>query len=415
MYLKRNIEPLLTQASKEFCCITIYGSRQVGKETLVKNLFGDFNFISLDDFDNLSLALSNPKLFLESNPTPLIIDEIQKAPNLLPFIKQIIDEYKFQHLDDGKNELLFVLTGSNQFQLKHAVTESLAGRTAIFHLSSLSFSEIKEYPENNLFSPDVNILLKKQCNKYNRSRKEIFEDIFKGGMPEYINKNINRETFFNSYVQTYLERDVKELINSSNLVTFNNFLKYIALRTASQVDYTDISNAIGINTKTVKEWLSILESSGIIIFLEPYMKNASNRIVKTPKLYFMDTGLCAYLCKWPNAEMLENGVMNGAFYETYVVSEMIKNYSNHGLDPFEYIYYYRDRDQKEVDLIIETIEGIYPIEIKKGINPVSSKKSFSFLSKYNKPLLNGLVIDSCDRIMPINENIYYCPIAMIGL
>ena len=195
----------------------------------------------------------------------------------------------------------------------------------------------------------------------------------------------------------------------------NTFLEYIALRTACQIDYNDISRNIGIDARTIKQWISILETSGIIILLEPYMKNYSDRIIKTPKLYFMDTGLCAFLCKWPTSEMLENGVMNGAFYETYVISEIIKSYYNQGINPKQYIYYYRDRNQKEIDLIIDSVEGIYPIEIKKGINPVNSNKNFKVLEKFNKKILTGLIIDSCEKILAINESVYYCPISLIGL
>ena len=416
MYLNRDIENLLLETSKNFCCITIYGSRQVGKSTLVRKTFPNFNYVTLDDLDNLNLALNNPKLFLDNFQKPLIIDEIQRAPNLFPLIKIAIDEYKFNALNENKdNELIFVLTCSNKFIFNKISSESLAGRTALLNLSSLSNSEINKYETKSLFNPDLANLRTKHPEKYFRTRKEIFNDIFNGGMPEYVNTTINRERFFDSYIQTYLQRDVSELINPKNLTTFNAFIHYIALRTASQIDYSDVSNAIGVSSKTVKEWLSILEASGIIIFLEPYMKNISNRIIKTPKLYFMDTGLCAYLCGWPNPELLENGPMNGAFYETYVVSELVKNYYNNGVDPRKFIYYYRDRDQKEVDLIIDDIKGIYPIEIKKGINPVSTKKNFSFLSKYNKTILPGLILDSCESLRPIKEDMYYCPIAMIGL
>ena len=234
-------------------------------------------------------------------------------------------------------------------------------------------------------------------------------------MPEYIVNNKDRDLFFSSYIKTYIEKDVRRLLSADNETTFLNFLSYIALRTACQVNYSDISNAIGVDVRTVKKWISILCTSGIIILLDPYMKNVSDRIVKTSKLYFMDTGLCAYLCKWPNSEMLENGVMNGAFYETYVVSEIIKSYYNSNQQMNLNLYYYRDRDQKEVDLIIESIEGIYTLEIKKGINPVNSKKNFDFLKKYGKNILTGLVIDSCEKIFPINEKVYYCPISLIGL
>ena len=234
-------------------------------------------------------------------------------------------------------------------------------------------------------------------------------------MPEYVLNNIDRERYYNSYVTTYIEKDVKKVISASKETIFLNFMEYIALRTANQIDYTDISRNIGIDSRTVKEWISILETSGIIKLLQPYMSNISDRIIKKPKIYFLDTGLCSYLARIPTAEILEKSAFAGAFYETYVVSEIIKSYYNSSKDYKREIYYYRDKDQKEVDLIIETFEGIYPIEIKKGINRVSPKKSFSFLQKYNKKILNGLIIDSCEKIVPLNNEIYYCPISMIGL
>ncbi len=189
----------------------------------------------------------------------------------------------------------------------------------------------------------------------------------------------------------------------------------MALRTAQQINYDDISRNIEIDVRTVKSWISILISSGIAITLEPYAKNMSDRVTKSVKFYFMDTGLCAYLCKWPSAEMLENGVMNGAFFETYVVSEMIKSFTNAGKDYNNYLYYYRDKDKKECDLIIDYVDKIYPIEIKKGVNTVNSTFNFNFLKKYEKPVMKGIVIDTRENLFPINENNWYCPVFMVGL
>ena len=419
MYLIRDNEKLIKNCAKEYACITIYGSRQIGKSTVVDHIFDDdVNRVSLDDTNLLELAINNPKLFLENFDYPLIIDEIQKAPILLSHIKLLIDKQKSIWLKENKeNQIMYILTGSNQFELQRAISESLAGRTAIINMASLSYNEIAKRKQHNAFDPKISVLKQKEKKgkiEY-RTRKKIFEDIFIGGMPEYVTKNLNRDIFFNSYIQTYLTKDVVKLISTNNEINFLKLLEYIALRTACQIDYNDISRNIGIDARTIKQWISILETSGIIILLEPYMKNYSDRIIKTPKLYFMDTGLCAFLCKWPTAEMLENGVMNGAFYETYVISEIIKSYYNQGINPKQYIYYYRDRNQKEIDLIIDSVEGIYPIEIKKGINPVNSNKNFKVLEKFNKKILTGLIIDSCEKILAINESVYYCPISLIGL
>lgn len=375
--------------------------------------------VSLDDLENRTLANKNPKLFLEAHPWPIIIDEIQKASPLLDAIKVVVDSEKNKCLQNNVPvPLMYVLTGSNQFELQNMVSESLSGRTAILNMTSLANNELEEI-DGNIFNPDLDCLKAKYAkvkdkNLY-RSRKEIFERIFKGGMSEYIAKDLNRDTFFSSYIATYIEKDVKKIINVDKEGDFLRFLDYMALRTAQQINYDDISRNIGIDARTVKNWISILVTSGIAILLEPYAKNMSDRITKAPKFYFIDTGLCAYLCKWPSAEMLENGVMNGAFYETYAVSEIIKSYINAGVDYRRNFYYYRDKDKKEADLIIDYVDHISPIEIKKGINPVNSSFNFNFLKKYGKPASKGIVIDSREDIFPINADNWYCPIYMIGI
>lgn len=417
MYIKRNIENKLIEASKQFASITIYGSRQVGKSTLIQRLFPTIKYVTLDDIEIRDYAIRDPKGFIKYYSVPLIIDEIQKSPKLLEYIKIEIDNMKKKCLLNNEPlKLLYILSGSNQFELQEAITESLAGRTCVFNLSSLSYNEIKERKTSSYFNPSIENLRNKEkyLNDNYRSRKEIFEDIFAGGMPEYIALKLNREMFFKSYITTYIEKDVKRIISSVKETTFMNFMKYVALRTACQIDYTEISRSIGIDARTVKGWISILETSGIIKIIQPYASNVSDRIIKTPKLYFMDTGLCAYLCAIPSAEILEKSAFAGAFYETYVISEIIKSFYN-DYKNVEGIYYYRDKDQHEVDLIIDSFDSIYPIEIKKGINPVSHTKRFTILKKFKKIVNPGLVIDSSDKVFPINEEVYYCPIDIIGL
>ncbi len=416
MYIKRDIEEKIIEASCQFASITIYGSRQVGKSTLIEKIFPNIQYVTLDDLEIKDYALRDAKGFLKYYGQPLIIDEIQKAPNLLEYIKIEIDNMKKQCLNNNLPiSLLYILSGSNQFELQNAITESLAGRTCVFNLASLSYNEIKQRKTHSAFVPKIDILFDKQKNLNNyRSRKEIFECIINGGMPEYVINKINREMFFKSYVTTYIEKDVRRLISADKETTFMNFMKYIALRTACKLDYTEISRSVGIDVRTVKSWISILETSGIIKLLYPYAQNLSSRVIKSPKLYFMDTGLCAYLCGIPSNEILEKSIFAGPFYETYVISEIIKSYYNSYKDTSN-IYYYRDCDQYEVDLIIEEYDSIYPIEIKKGINPVSSSKKFTVLKKYNKKVNVGLVIDSSDKLFPINEEVYYCPLDIIGL
>ena len=420
MYYSRTIEKKINQIKKEYAAITIYGARQVGKSTLVDHIFGDeFSSVTLDDLNERALANDNPKLFLEAHPWPLIIDEIQKGAPLLEQIKIIIDNEKKKCLKNSTNvPLMYILTGSNQLELQKAVSESLSGRTAILTMSSLSNNEI-EQEEGDLFNPDLDVLKAKYNKIANRglyrTRKQIFEKIFFGGMPEYIDKSLNRATFFSSYIKTYMEKDVMKLIAVDKERDFLRFLDYMALRTAQQINYDDIARNVGVDSRTVKSWISILITSGIAFTLAPYAKNLSDRVTKMEKFYFLDTGLCAYLCKWPTAEMLENGIMSGAFYETYVISEIVKSYMNAGEDYRQSFYYYRDKDKKEADLIIEGPDCIYPIEIKKGINPVSNNFNFKFLEKYGKPIMKGLLIDSREDLFPINENNWFLPIYMIGI
>ena len=318
MYVKRDIEKILLKASESFQVITLFGSRQVGKTTTADYLFGDeFGFVTLDDSDELALAHMNPKAFFESHPWPLIIDEVQKEPGLLSEIKRIVDEQRRIWMRNGeKRRLMYVLTGSNQFKLQEGISESLAGRTAVFSMSGFSQMEKRGIPGSQ-FEVDFDTLINKQ-RKY----------------PEF-----------------YLERDVRKLISASSEMQFRQFIEFLALRTAQELVYSDITKDLGINVETCKRWISILQTSGIVYLLQPYMANMSKRIIKTPKLYFMDTGLCAHLCKWPTYQMLKDGVMSGAFFETYVVSEVIKSFLNNGEDPAQYLYYYRDIDKKEVDLI----------------------------------------------------------------
>ena len=417
MYIKRNIENKLIEASKQFASITIYGSRQVGKSTLIQHLFPTIPYVTLDDIEIRDYAIRDPKGFIKYYSSPLVIDEIQKAPQLLEYIKIEIDNMKKKFLSNNEPpKFLYILSGSNQFELQEAITESLAGRTCVFNLSSLSYNEIKGRKSSSYFNPSIDNLRDKEklLNENYRSRKEIFEDIFVGGMPEYISLQLNRDMFFKSYITTYIEKDVKQIISATKETTFMNFMKYVALRTACQIDYTEISRSIGIDARTVKGWISILETSGIIKVIQPYASNISDRIIKTPKLYFMDTGLCAYLCGIPSADILEKSAFAGAFYETYVISEIIKSFYN-AYKKVDDIYYYRDKDQHEVDLIIDSFDSIYPIEIKKSINPVSHTKKFTILKKYKKKINTGLVIDSSNKVFPINDEVYYCPIDIIGL
>lgn len=415
MYIKRTAEEMIRTVSKSFPCIVVYGPRQVGKSTTIDMMFGDkYRKVTLDDSDDRVLAQSNPKLFLENYGWPLIIDEIQKAPGLLDEIKKIIDEQRLRWMkNDEERELMYILTGSNRFELQEGISDSLAGRCGVIDMASLSQSE-KTGCENPFFEPEIESLCarERQGREY-KTRKEVFEDIFTGGMPDICTGVSERAAYFKSYINTYIERDVMKLISASGELQFRNFISIVALRTAQELHYDEIAGKVGIDVRTCKRWISILQTSGIIYLLQPYMANISNRVIKAPKLYFTDTGLCAYLCKWPNAEMLEACAMSGAFFETYVVSEIIKNFYAYNRNPSDTLFYYRDIDRKEIDLLYVDSGSIYPIEIKKSTSPTNPTKNFSALEKYKLDIRPGLVIDTCDRIRAINEKAYTFPVYLL--
>ena len=417
MYIKRDVEKVLLEAANSFQVITLYGSRQVGKTTTADVLFGDrFDFVTLDDNEELELALTNPKAFFESHPWPLIIDEVQKAVNLLNEIKILVDEQRRVWMRNQEpRQLMFVLTGSNQFELQEGISESLAGRTAIINMSGFTRVEKRSSP-GALFEVDFDAAMKKQKDHpdCHQSSQAVFEDIFQGGMPDICTGESQRDLYYKSYIDTYIEKDVRKLISASSEMQFRKFIALTALRTAQELTYSELANALGINVETCKRWISILQTSGIIYLLEPYMANASKRIIKAPKLYFMDTGLCAYLCKWPNAQMLKDCAMSGAFFETYVVSEIIKSFYNHGVEPGQYLYYYRDIDKKEVDILLVKDGQIYPVEIKKGIAPNKPTKNFKVLEKYKMPIMRGMVIDGAEKVRALNENAFIFPVSLLG-
>ena len=415
MYLHRTAENMIVEVSKSFPCVVVYGPRQVGKSTTIDMIFGEkYRKVTLDDADDRALALNNPKLFLESYGWPLIIDEIQKAPILLDEIKILIDKQRLVWLKNGeKRQLMFILTGSNRFELQESISDSLAGRCGIIDMASFSQAEKYGY-ESPLFSPELSEIRKRETSgrKY-RTRKEIFDDIFTGGMPDICTGESERDSYFKSYINTYLEKDVQKLISASSEMQFRNFISIVALRTGQELHYDEIASNVGIDVRTCKKWISILQTSGIIYLLQPYMANISNRIIKSPKIYFMDTGLCSYLCKWPDAEMLERCAMNGAFFETYVVSEIIKNYYAYNMDPAKYLFYYRDIDKKEIDLVFVDGANIYPVEIKKNEAPAKPTKNFAVLEKYKMNIMPGLVIDTCDKIRAVNERAYTFPVYLL--
>ena len=422
MYINREIEPYIKTMAESFPCIALFGARQTGKSTSIDHIFGNsYKKITLDDLDDRLLAENNPRLFLENYGWPLAINEIQKAPALLDEIKKNIDSQRLEWLKTGeKRRNMYVLTVSNRFELAQGVADSLAGRCGIIEMSSFSLIEKNNAP-GHLFSPDIKTLREREaaCPIKHLTRKEIFSHIFEGGMPDVCLKNAGREDYFKSYISTYIEKDIRKLTSAGSETQFRNFISLAALRTGCELHYEELSSSAGIDVRTCKRWISILESSGIICLVQPYMANMSSRIIKAPKIYFMDTGLCSYLCKWPNAEMLEGCAMSGAFFETFIAGEIIKNLRSYGKDPREHLFYYRDTDKKEIDLIFADGRSICPIEIKKGIAQKNAAKKIKAINKlkpeqHGLKVLPGLIIDSCEKIMPVSETAYYCPARLIG-
>lgn len=407
MYINRSLEKEIIKYSKFYPVIMVCGPRQVGKSTMLNHIKEENRkYVSLDDRNVRRLAQDDPDLFFETYGYPIIIDEFQRAPELLLKIKDIVDKLSYEGKD---NKGLFWLTGSQKFKMMKNVSESLAGRVGIFELSGLSQSELN-FKQSELFVPNVDVLKQKAIRK--EKVADIYQRIFNGGLPIINTTDIDRERYYSDYLNTYLERDVREFEQVEKINEFYSFLVCIASRTAQELNISDLARTIGVSVPTIKSWVAILEKSGIIYLLEPFYTSLTKRVVKTKKVYFMDTGLACYLCRWPNAETLQNGNMDGAFLETYVVTEIIKSYYNAG-KPVNNLYYYRDIDQKEIDLLFVDAISIYPVEIKKNKVPNHPDKNFSVLDKFGLEVKPGLIICLTDELIPYNKKCWLCPINVI--
>jgi predicted AAA+ superfamily ATPase len=406
-YIKRDMEKVVVDLSEQYPAILITGPRQVGKTTMLQNLMAgtDRTYVSLDDLNIRELAKSDPSMFFQIYKTPILIDEVQYAPELFTYIKILVDK----NYQPGE----FWLTGSQILKLMQGVQESLAGRIAVLNLSSLSQNEIYNYCSSIPFTIDLEVLNDRQKSIKPATTPEIFKRIFTGGMPSIISgKYKDSNIFFASYLSTYLDRDVKALSGAIDSLSFMRFITAVACRTGQIVNYANIALDADINQITAKSWMSILETLGIIFYLYPYSNNTLKRTIKTPKLYFYDTGLCTYLTKWSSSETLESGAMNGAILENYVVSEIFKSYHNSAKTPF--IYYYRDKDMKEIDLIIEADGKLSPIEIKKTASPASQLTNvFKTLDRTNLERGNGAVLCMKEELLAFDSKNFIIPIRLI--
>ena len=405
-YIRRSLEKIVLQVTKEYPVVLLSGPRQVGKTTMLKKLMEgtERNYVSLDDLQERELARTDPELFLQLHKPPILIDEVQYAPELFPYIKIIVDK------EQKKGD--FWLTGSQVFSLMRGVQESLAGRVALLSLSSLSQAEAYG-GEEEMFTLDTESLLSRKKGRKFADAEEIFKRIFKGSMPAIVSGDITSTgIFYNSYLSTYIERDVKSLSDAIDSLKFLRFITALAARCSQMLNVSELARDAELNQKQVKDWLGILETLGIIFYLYPYSNNLLKRLVRTPKVYFYDTGLVAYLTKWSSPETLASGAMSGAILENYVVSEIRKSYLNQGKEAF--MYYYRDKDAKEIDLVLEQDGELHPIEIKKSANPASEiLRVFPVLDKSSLKRGNGAVICLKTELSAFNKENYIVPIWMI--
>lgn len=396
----REATEVIKKISDTFRVLLVTGPRQTGKTTLLKSLkLENMGYVTLDDKILRKQAQDDPKLFLEEHPAPLFIDEAQYAPDLFSYIKI--------NVDNSKAKGQYWITGSQQFNLMKNASESLAGRVGIVNLNSFTYSEIVKNENKDLFNPDK---LKKAAKI---EVNDLFEIIFKGGMPEfYDNPKIDRNLYFQNYINTYIEKDVRELIEIGKLEEFKKFMVSIASRIGEQLNYSDISKDCGVSVPTIISWMSVLVSSGLVYLLEPYMSSQLKRMTHIPKIYFMDTGLAAYLAGWESARDLQLSSTSGHYLENFVICEIIKSYNARGIKPN--LSYYRDKEKHEIDLVFYKNNKLYPFEIKKTASPNSSMiSSFKYLENSKKEIATGGIICLYDNLLKMDEKNYIIPISSV--
>ncbi|MFZ5586808.1 MAG: ATP-binding protein [Thermodesulfobacteriota bacterium] len=407
MYLARTLEDYIAKASRQLPVLLLTGARQVGKTTLLQHLGGpERAYVSLDDPLVLRLAREDPALFMQRFPPPVLIDEIQYAPELLPHIKMTVDSRRAPGL--------FWLTGSQQFHLMQGVSESLAGRVGIVQLLGLSRREaVGQGLGAAPFLPRPEEIAHRLASGGQLTLQELYRILWQGSFPALATSDeADRDLFLSSYLQTYLQRDVRDLAQVGDEMAFLRFLRASAARSGQILNLAELARDADVAPNTAKRWLSILQASGMVYLLEPFFNNPTKRLVKTPKLYFLDSGLCAYLTEWSSPQTLEAGAMSGAILETWVVGELLKSWWHNGRRaPF---YFYRDKDQKEIDLLILQDGTLYPLEIKKTASPdKQAVRHFQALTKFGLPLGPGGVICLCGQLLPLTEQAVSIPVAAI--
>jgi uncharacterized protein len=406
MYFPRHAEKTIRNLASMFPAVLITGARQVGKTTLLEHEHPDLPFVSLDDPQQLLLAREDPKLFFKSNPPPLVLDEVQYAPELFPVIKWIADRNKLK----GQ----FYLTGSQQFSMMEKVSESLVGRIGIITLTGLSLREIMQDPFSESFIPSISYLEQRKAIKPKLEYPQLWKIIHQGTMPVMHAEKMDWQLFYSAYVKTYIERDVRDQAQIGNEQYFLKFMTSLASRTAQMLNLTALANDAGISIPTAQRWLSVLVSSHIVYLLQPFYANITKRMLKTPKLYFLDTGLAAWLTRWSSAETLEKGAMSGPFFETFVVSEVLKSFYHQGVSTPP-LYYYRDKDGIEIDLLIYQNGLLHPIEIKKA-SQVSKRQlaNFTVLDTMKGMKTGpGGIICLYDNLLALDDRHHIIPVAYL--
>ena len=407
-YISRHMEKRILELSKSYSAILLTGPRQAGKTTMLRELATTENigrrYVTLDDLTERDMAKNDPALFLQLHRPPVLIDEVQYAPELFTYIKIYIDE----HHNPGD----FWMTGSQIFRLMRGVQESLAGRVALLHMSPMSQREIIGAPCVP-FTTDMGRLLNEQDQIQPATTPELFARLWRGSMPGLISGQFpDRNIFYSSYLSTYVERDVRDLSGSVDALKFNRFVTAVAARCSQLLNYKALADDADIDMPTAKNWINILETLGIIFLLHPYSNNVLKRTIKTPKVYFYDTGLVCYLTRWSSPEVAESGAMSGALLENYTVSEIMKSYQNAGLEP--YLYFYRDRDAKEIDVVLEGDGKLCPLEIKKTAAPDKRlTRVFGVIDKSPLQLGTGAILCMADHFSAFDRDNLIVPIWMI--
>jgi predicted AAA+ superfamily ATPase len=405
-FVNRSIAKALQDASRSFAVVLVTGARQTGKSTLLQHYLKGIPAFDLDNIEVYSALQTAPADFFKYNPSPLILDEVQKTPHVFAHLKSLVDA--------EKRKGMYFLTGSEQFALMQNVSESLSGRVGILNLHGLSLREKVGDTDAAPFIPNDEYLKTAKATK-EEPRLDIWEEIHRGDKPElFADHNISWEAYYGSYVMTYLERDVRKIVNVTDLVKFQQFMRMVAARTATVLNYASIAHDLGISEPTVKKWIGVLETTNIIYRLKPYYNNLGKRETKSPKLHFLDSGLAAYLTRWTTPGALRSGAMSGNFFESFVVSEVIKSFQNAGIiDPP--IYFYRDRNKNEIDLIIEHDGVLYPIEVKQSSTPgINAAAAFKVLSGQQDVVVGGgCVVCLADRLMPIGDQAVAVPVSFL--